>query len=94
MLAAFCGTKIKVTPIPGTNKVKATCLGQTLSFVFTQPKDEQGNPIPINQEQFPELLTGDEYLEIDGNTSWLFLTPKDAEGNPIEFSFNFDRYSK
>ena len=90
LLAAFCGTKIKVTPVAGTNKVKATCLGQTLSFVFTQPKDEQGNPIPINQEQFPELLTGDEFIEFNGNTSWLFYPFKDKTGNPIDLSFKSD----
>ena len=90
VLASFCRGKIKLTPIAGTDKVKATCKGQALAFVFTQPKDANGNPVPINPSQFPELLTGDEILEIDDTTSWLFLNPQDEAGNPIQFSFNPD----
>ena len=105
LLAAFCGTKLKVTPIAGTNKVKAVCAGQALAYVFTQPKDELGNPVPFNQEQFPELLTGDDLIELESDASWFFYQSDDGERNimqlfaqpldeaekPAEFSFNFIR---
>ena len=91
LLATFCGTELKVTPIAGTDKVRAKCVGQALAYVFRQPKDELGNPIPVNQEQFPELLTGDEFVKFDGNTSWFFYQPSNEVGKTIKFSLNFDR---
>ena len=91
LLATFCGTELKVTPIAGTDKVRAKCVGQALAYVFRQPKDELGNPIPINKEQFPELLTGDEFVEFDGNTSWFFYQPTNKAGKAIKFSLNFAR---
>ena len=83
----FCADKLKITNIAGSDKVKATCRGQTLAFVFTQPTDENGNPLPITEDLFPELLTEDEIIEIDENTSFDFWIPQDEEGNPIKLTF-------
>ena len=91
LLATFCGTELKVTPIAGTDKVRAKCAGQALAYVFTQPKDELGNPIPFNQEQFPELLTGDEFVEFNGDTSWFFYEPDGKNSVPMKFSFDILR---
>ncbi len=85
--ASFCDEELNITSLPNSDKVKATCGDQALAFVFSQPTDENGNPIAITEDLFPELLTGDEIIEIDENTSFNFWIPQNKEGNFVEVTF-------
>ena len=75
--ASFCSEELNIASISGSNKVKATCGEQALAFVFTQPTDEEGNPIELTEDLFPELLTGDEFINLDKSTSFEFLQIQD-----------------
>ena len=75
--ASFCNEELDINSIAGSDQIKATCGEQALAFVFTQPTDEEGNPVTITEDLFPELLTGDEVIEIDENTSFDFWLPKE-----------------
>ena len=77
--ASFCSEELNIASIGGSNQVKATCGEQALAFVFSQPTDEEGNPIEITEDLFPELLTGDEFINLDKSTSFEFLQFKNKE---------------
>lgn len=62
-----------ITPIQGTNFVRAQRAGELLSFLVENPNDKNGNPVPITPDLLPELLTGDgeeANLDIDDQISW------------------------
>ena len=71
--ASFCSEELNIASIGGSNQVKATCGEQALAFVFSQPTDKDGNSIEITEDLFPELLTGDEFINLDKSTSFEFL---------------------